>query len=75
MPMHGRCVHLRSRGASAATIQSAVPSVTPSELATTTDLAIDFLADPQTGVAPEAWTPRPPYAFKISMFNVFCNSH
>ena len=34
-----------------------------------------LFADPQTGVAPEAWTPRPPYAFKISMFNVFCNSH
>ena len=36
---------------------------------------IDFVADPQTGVATEAWTPRPPYAFKMSMFNVFCNSH
>ena len=34
-----------------------------------------YFADPQTGVAPEVWTPRPPYAFKISMFNVFCNSH
>ena len=34
-----------------------------------------LFADPQTGVAPEVWTPRPPYAFKMSMFNVFCNSH
>ena len=31
-------------------------------------------SDPQPGVAP-GQDPRPPCAFKMSMFNVFCNSH
>ena len=31
-------------------------------------------SDPQTGVAPGLY-PGPQYAFKISMFNVSCNSH
>lgn len=32
------------------------------------------LADPRTGVATGV-TPWPQYAFKMSMFNVSCNSH
>lgn len=75
----GRFVHLRSRGlvTKTSTIQSALPESVRTKRARRTHKESDcfFIADPQTGVAPEAWTPRPPYAFKISMFNVFCNSH
>ena len=43
--------------------------------ASTMDTAANVLVcRPSDGRGP-GMDPRPPYAFKVSMFNVFCNSH